>query len=155
MKRARRSKKKELLFSGATRGKDTPAPLLTRPSFIKQLPKIFQYPEFLPAKRLLPRMAGWGICFEADLELLGGIAPQKPKGIQMAQVKIQSIIEHLDYDMKRALEEAVSRVSPDSDIDRNELYREFRRSVGRKCSTWVSVADHDVEIRCRRCGEKT
>jgi hypothetical protein len=73
----------------------------------------------------------------------------------MAQVKIQSIIEHLDYDMKRALEEAVSRVSPDSDIDRNELYREFRRAVGRKCSTWVSVADHDVEIRCRRCGEKT
>lgn len=73
----------------------------------------------------------------------------------MAQVKIESIIEHLDYDMKLALEDAVSRVLPDADVDRNELYREFRRAVGRKCSTWVSVNDHDVEKRCRKCGEKT
>jgi hypothetical protein len=63
----------------------------------------------------------------------------------MARVKIQSIIEHLDYDMKRALEDAVSRALPDADVDRTELYREFRRAVGRRCSAWVDVSDDDVE----------
>lgn len=73
----------------------------------------------------------------------------------MARVKIQSIIEHLDYDMKRALENAVENVLPNANIDRSELYREFRRAVGRKCSTWVDVSDQDVEKRCKHCGEKT
>ena len=71
----------------------------------------------------------------------------------MAQAKIQSIIEHLDYDMKRALEEAVSRALLDTDIDRNELYREFCWAVGRKASTWVHVHDHDVKKRCTACGK--
>ena len=73
----------------------------------------------------------------------------------MAKVKIQSIVEKLDYDMKRALEDALSRVAPDLNIDRNEVYREFRRAVGRKFSTWVSVSDSDVEIRCRHCNKDT
>jgi len=71
----------------------------------------------------------------------------------MTRVKIESIVEHLDSDMKRALEDAVSRVLPDVEVDRTELYREFRNAVGRKCSTWVNVPDHDVEKRCRKCGE--
>lgn len=73
----------------------------------------------------------------------------------MARVKIQSIIEHLDYDMKRALEGAVSRVLPNAEINRYELYREFRRAVGRKYSNWVDVPDDDVEKKCRECGQKT
>jgi hypothetical protein len=71
----------------------------------------------------------------------------------MAQVKIQSLVEHLDYDMKRALEDAVSRALPHANIDRNELYREFCRAVGRKASIWVNVSDHDVKKRCTTCGE--
>jgi hypothetical protein len=74
-------------------------------------------------------------------------------GGNMTRVKIESIIEHLDYDMKRALEDAVSRVVPDVDLDRAGLYREFRRAVGRKCSTWVTVPDDHVEKRCRHCQE--
>jgi len=65
----------------------------------------------------------------------------------MARVKIQKIIEHLDYDMKRALEDAISEVLPQANVDRDELYRAFRRAVGRKCSTWVNVSDNDVEKR--------
>jgi len=65
----------------------------------------------------------------------------------MARVRIQKIIERLDYDMKRALEDAISEVLPDADVDRDELYRAFRRAVGRKCSTWVNVSDNDVEKR--------
>lgn len=73
----------------------------------------------------------------------------------MARVRIQSIIEHLDYDMKRALEDALSRFMPDANIDRNELYREFRKAVGRKSSTWVDVNDQDVEKKCRECGHRS
>jgi hypothetical protein len=49
----------------------------------------------------------------------------------MARVKIQSIVEHLDYDMKRALEDALGEVLPNAKIDRNEVYRAFWRAVGR------------------------
>jgi hypothetical protein len=69
----------------------------------------------------------------------------------MARVKIESIVDHLDYEMKRALEDAVSRVFPDADINRNELFKAFSRAVGRKCSTWVDVPDNDVEKKCQHC----
>jgi len=73
----------------------------------------------------------------------------------MAKVRIESIIEYLDYDMKRALERAVANVYPNVDIDRTELYRQFRRAVGVKCANWVDVPDRDVEKKCKNCGERT
>ena len=41
----------------------------------------------------------------------------------MARVKIEDVIDHLDYDMKRALEDAVLRVMPNTNVDRNQLCR--------------------------------
>lgn len=41
--------------------------------------------------------------------------------------------------MKKALKDAVVRVFPDNNIDRSTLFREFKRAVGRKCSTWETV----------------
>lgn len=73
----------------------------------------------------------------------------------MAEVKIDSVIDKHDYDMKRALEAALSEVLPDVDIDRNELYRAFKRAVDRKLSTWVTVNDQDVRVRCRHCRQNT
>lgn len=64
----------------------------------------------------------------------------------MARVKIEQIIDHLDHDMKRALESAVERVLPDAEFDQNELFREFKRAVSRKCSTWERVPDRYVEL---------
>lgn len=64
----------------------------------------------------------------------------------MARIKIQSVIESLDYDMKRALETAVEEELPNANVDRNSLYRAFCRAVGRKCSTWVRVPDSYVEV---------
>jgi hypothetical protein len=63
----------------------------------------------------------------------------------MARIKIQSVIEKLDYELKRALEDAVGEVMPGAHIDRDELYRAFKRAVGRKCSTWVRIPDHHVQ----------
>jgi len=63
----------------------------------------------------------------------------------MAQVKIENILGHLDSQIRSALESAVNRSIPDASFDKYELYREFVRAVGRKCSTWERVSDNDVE----------
>lgn len=63
----------------------------------------------------------------------------------MARVKIEQIVDHLSSEMKRALERAVERTCPDTRFDRNQLFREFRRAVGAKCSTWEYVPDQYVE----------
>ena len=63
----------------------------------------------------------------------------------MARIKIESIIDRLDTDMKRALEAAVEEVLPNATVDRGDLFRAFKRAVSRKCSTWVTVPDQYVE----------
>jgi hypothetical protein len=64
----------------------------------------------------------------------------------MARVKIQDIIDSLDTDIRNALEASVQEVMPDSQVDKYELFRAFKRAVRRKCSTWERVPDHSVEI---------
>jgi hypothetical protein len=63
----------------------------------------------------------------------------------MARVQITGVVEQLRSEMKRALEAAVTEVLPHSEFDRNELFRAFRRAVGRKCPQWVQVPDHFVD----------
>ena len=70
----------------------------------------------------------------------------------MAEVRIEHIIEHLDHDIRRALEDAVSRVLPGATVDCSELYRELRNAVGRKSTTWVKVPGTDVKKTCQACG---
>jgi len=63
----------------------------------------------------------------------------------MARVKIEEIIDSLSSEMKSALKESVEKVLPGNNIDSSALFREFKRSVGRKCSTWERVSDNYVE----------
>ena len=63
----------------------------------------------------------------------------------MARVKIEDIIEHLDHEFKRALEDTVNRFHPEVTVNRNALFREFVRAIRRKCSTWENVPDYFVE----------
>ena len=63
----------------------------------------------------------------------------------MVKINIQSIMEGLDHDMKRALEEAVEEVYPDLYVDKDKLYKAFRRAIRRKFSTWVNVPKGCVE----------
>lgn len=64
----------------------------------------------------------------------------------MARVKIEDIVESLDSEMKRALERAVGRACPEARVDRNQLFREFRKAVRAKCRTWEQVPDDCVDI---------
>ena len=63
----------------------------------------------------------------------------------MARVKIDSIIEQLGPEFRRALEAAVEEVQPNNHIDSHDLFRGVKRSVSRKCGTWVRVSDSYVE----------
>lgn len=63
----------------------------------------------------------------------------------MARVKIEEIVDHLSSEIRNALKQAVENTLPDADFDERELFRNFRRAVGRKCSTWENVPDHYVD----------
>lgn len=63
----------------------------------------------------------------------------------MASVKMEEIVDHLSTEVRRALENSVRQVAPDARIDSYELFRAFRREIGRRCSTWEKIPDHYVE----------
>lgn len=63
----------------------------------------------------------------------------------MARVKIEEIVDSLSVEMRKALRQAVENTIPDAEFDERELFRNFRRSVRRKCSTWEHVPDQYVD----------
>lgn len=63
----------------------------------------------------------------------------------MARVKIEEILEHLSTEMRKALKQAVESTIPGAEFDERELFRNFRRSVGRKCGVWENVPDQYVD----------
>lgn len=63
----------------------------------------------------------------------------------MAKIKIDDILDHLDYELRRALEDAVLEIIPNARFDPHQLYRAFTRAAYRKCSTWESVPDRYVD----------
>lgn len=63
----------------------------------------------------------------------------------MARIRIESIVEYLAHDMKNSLESAVKEQLPNATIDKNSLFRSFKKAVGRKCSKWMAVPDNYVD----------
>jgi len=63
----------------------------------------------------------------------------------MARIKIEEVIDHLDYDLKRALEAAVKETIPNAQFDRQRLFKSFVKQVRRKCGTWENVPDGYVD----------
>lgn len=63
----------------------------------------------------------------------------------MAKVRIEDIVDHLDTEIRSALRETIKNHFPDLNFDERELFRTFRRMVGRKCSIWEDVPDDLVE----------
>lgn len=63
----------------------------------------------------------------------------------MARIRIDEIIDELDTDLRRALADAVNETVKDAEFDEYELFRAFKRAVGRKCSTWERVPDRYIQ----------
>jgi division protein CdvB (Snf7/Vps24/ESCRT-III family) len=67
------------------------------------------------------------------------------RGIHMARVKIEEIIDHLSSEMRKSLRDSVNKVIPEVTFDERELFRQFKREVSRKCSTWERVPDQYID----------
>jgi hypothetical protein len=63
----------------------------------------------------------------------------------MAKVKAAELVDHLGYQFKQALADALLKVAPDVQVDSQELFKEFKRAVGRRCRPWENVPSNCVE----------
>lgn len=43
----------------------------------------------------------------------------------MAKIQIENVIDHLDYEMERALEDMLRKFLPEANVHRNLLFREY------------------------------
>ena len=64
----------------------------------------------------------------------------------MAKVKIEDVIDHLDTEIRNALELTIRQHFPNLDFDKRELFRTFIRMVSKKCNTWENVPDNFVQL---------
>jgi|GEM_PF-2810437 U3 small nucleolar RNA-associated protein 14 len=72
----------------------------------------------------------------------------------MAKVEFEKIVDELKIDMKPVLEEFVSKSKPKVKLSRELLFREFRKALAKRITSWVVVNDRNVDKVCRHCGEK-
>jgi len=64
----------------------------------------------------------------------------------MARVKTVEIVEDLASEFRHALIDAVREVIPDAEFDEHDLFRAFKSSIRKKCSTWTRVKGSHVEL---------
>ena len=63
----------------------------------------------------------------------------------MARIKPGEIFDHLNPQMRAALDEAVARVLPGVEVDKRQLYLEFRRALALKLKQWENVPNAAVD----------
>ena len=63
----------------------------------------------------------------------------------MAKVKIENIIDHLDFEIRKALEATLNEHFPGQSFDSRAVFRTFKKKVYRKCNVWENVPDDYVE----------
>lgn len=63
----------------------------------------------------------------------------------MAKVKPAEIIDHLGPQIRKALEDAAAKITPQAPFDAMEFYMEFKRAVGRRCRPWEIVPNNLVD----------
>lgn len=63
----------------------------------------------------------------------------------MARIKIEDIVDHLDREFRKALENTLEEHFPTEDFDARDVFRTFKRKIRRKCSAWENVPDQFVE----------
>ena len=65
----------------------------------------------------------------------------------MAQIKIESVIEHLDTEIRNALEATIKEHFPNQSFDKRQVFRTFKRMVSRKCKDWEDIPDEFIETK--------
>lgn len=63
----------------------------------------------------------------------------------MARIKVEEVLDHLDHDLRRALEATLKEHFPNQIFDARAIFRTFKRQAYRKCNIWENVPDQYVE----------
>jgi hypothetical protein len=63
----------------------------------------------------------------------------------MAKIKVEEVLDHLDHDLRRALEATLKEHFPNQSFDTRAVFRTFKRQTNRKCNVWENVPDQYVE----------
>jgi hypothetical protein len=63
----------------------------------------------------------------------------------MARIRPNDIFDHLNPQMRAALDEAVDRTLPGVEVDKRQLYLAFRRALSAKLKPWESVPAASVD----------
>lgn len=64
----------------------------------------------------------------------------------MTRVNIEETVDHLSTELRAALRETLKKHFPNQSFDEREVFRTFKKMVGRKCSTWEFVPDAFVNV---------
>lgn len=71
----------------------------------------------------------------------------------MARVSVERVVDHLSFRIKRALWDTIKHFYPDCGVDRNMLFKEFKKQIRRKCSSREIVPDQLVSKICPHCSK--
>jgi hypothetical protein len=63
----------------------------------------------------------------------------------VARIKMLELVEALAQPLRGALDEAVARTLPETEVDKAQLYREFRRSLLARTKQWERVPNSVVD----------
>jgi hypothetical protein len=63
----------------------------------------------------------------------------------VARIRPVDIFDHLNPQMRAALDEAVVQALPDVEVDKRQLYLEFRRALALKLKQWENVPNAAVD----------
>ncbi len=57
----------------------------------------------------------------------------------MAKVNIEEFIEHLDREIKKALESTIREHFPNQEYNTRAVFKTFKEEVTKKCNSWENV----------------
>lgn len=63
----------------------------------------------------------------------------------MARIKPQEIFDHFNPQMRAALDDALNKTLPGVEVDRRQLYLEFRRALTQRLKAWENVPNSAVD----------
>jgi hypothetical protein len=63
----------------------------------------------------------------------------------MARIKIEAVVDHLDSEFKKALDDTMRQYAPNVRYHSSELFRFFVQRVYHHCNSWETVPDSYIE----------
>ena len=64
----------------------------------------------------------------------------------MARINVEKVLDKLEYELKSSLKTALNSVAPESGIDVQSLFKEFKKQVTKNCKQWEQVENTAVDV---------